>query len=47
MLGLKFEYGTVCWDRLLSIERCAGTDIFVWSGVLGRIFEYGAVCWDR
>ena len=47
MLGPIIGYGAVCWDRQLSMERCVGTYIWVWSGVLGPTFEYGSVCWDR
>ena len=47
MLVPIVECGAVSSDRQLSVELCVGTDICVWSGVLGPIVECGAVCWYR
>jgi len=46
VLGTILEYGAVCCDRYLSMERCIWTHTGVWSGVLGLILEYEAVYWD-
>ena len=47
MLRLIFEGGSVGWDRILSVQRCVGTDICVWNAVFGPIIECGFVVWNR
>ena len=37
VLGPISEYGAVCWDRYVIMERCVWTDTGVWSDVLGPI----------
>ena len=46
MLGPRFESGMVRSDRYLSVERCIGTDILVWSGGFGPIIKCGTLCWE-
>jgi len=46
VLGPIFESGMVRSDRYLSVERCIGTDIMMWSGGFGPIIKCGTLCWE-